>query len=77
MCFDSFLFFRITDKLLPFDLLSIVILDQLCMNLLCLYRYFFFFSVTLLQHTTWKNIYMGVWLSVMLESFFILIAYVY
>ncbi len=33
-------FFRITDKLLPFDLLSILILDKLCMNLLCLYRYF-------------------------------------
>ncbi len=33
-------FFRITDKLLPFDLLSIWILDKLCMNLLCLYRYF-------------------------------------
>ncbi len=30
----------ITDKLLPFDLLSILILDKLCMNLLCLYRYF-------------------------------------
>ncbi len=26
-------FFRITDKLLPFDLLSILILDKLCMNL--------------------------------------------
>ncbi len=34
------IFFRITDKLLPFDLLSILILDKLCMNLLCLYRYF-------------------------------------
>ncbi len=37
-------FFRITDKLLPFDLLSILILDKLCMNLLCLYMYFFSFS---------------------------------
>ncbi len=35
MCYFS----RITDKILPFDL-SILILDQLCMNLLCLYRYF-------------------------------------
>ncbi len=37
--FDWCSFFRITDKLLPFDLLSILILDKLCMNLLCLYRY--------------------------------------
>ncbi len=29
-----------TDKLLPFDLLSILILDKLCTNLICLYRYF-------------------------------------
>ncbi len=33
-------FSRITDKLLPFDLLSILILDKLCMHLICLYRYF-------------------------------------
>ncbi len=34
--------FRITDKLLPFDL-SILILEFImyeCMNLLCIYRYF-------------------------------------
>ncbi len=44
MCLTVF-----TDKLLPFDLLSILILDQLCMNLLCLYRYFlwsYFSNVT-------------------------------
>ncbi len=39
MCVWQCVFFRITDKLLPFDL-SILILDKLCMNLLCLYRYF-------------------------------------
>ncbi len=33
-------FIRITDKLLPFDLLSILIFDKLCMNVLCLNRYF-------------------------------------
>ncbi len=31
-------FFKIT------EMLSILILDQLCMNLLCLYRYFSYFS---------------------------------
>ncbi len=41
MCFLTVTAFRITDKLLPFDLLSILILDKLCMNLLCLYRCFF------------------------------------
>ncbi len=40
MCVWQCSFFRITDKLLPFDLLSILILDKLCMYLLCLYRYF-------------------------------------
>ncbi len=39
MCIWQCSFFRITDKLLQFDL-SILILDQLCMNLLCLYRSF-------------------------------------
>ncbi len=39
MCVWQCSFFRITDKLLQFDL-SILILDKLCMNLLCLYRYF-------------------------------------
>ncbi len=34
--------FRITDKLLPFDLLSILILNKLCMNLLCLFLSFSF-----------------------------------
>ncbi len=43
MCVWQCSFFRITDKLLPFDLLSILILDKLCMNLLCLYRYFLLF----------------------------------
>ncbi len=38
MCVWQVSFFRITDKLLPFDL-SILILDKLCVNL-CLYRYF-------------------------------------
>ncbi len=38
MCVWQCSFFRInvTDKLLPFDLLSILILDKLCMNLLSL-----------------------------------------
>ncbi len=40
MCVWQCYSFRITNKLLPFDLLSILILDKLCMNLLCLYRYF-------------------------------------
>ncbi len=40
MCVCQCYFSRITDKLLPFDLLSILILDKLCMNSLCLYRYF-------------------------------------
>ncbi len=42
MCvFGSEMFFRITDKLLSFDLyLSILILVKLCLNLLCLYRSF-------------------------------------
>ncbi len=40
MCFRQCSFFRITDKVLAFDLLSILILDKLCMNLICLYRYF-------------------------------------
>ncbi len=35
MCLTVF-FFRITDKLLLFDLLSILILDKLCMHLMCL-----------------------------------------
>ncbi len=39
MCVWQCSFSRITDKLLPLDL-SILILDKLCMNLLCLYRYF-------------------------------------
>ncbi len=42
MCVWQCSFFRITDKLLPFDLLSILILDKLCMNLLCLYIFFSF-----------------------------------
>ncbi len=37
--FDSVHFFMINDTLLQFNL-SILILDKLCMNLLCLYRYF-------------------------------------
>ncbi len=36
MCVWKCSFFRITDKLLPFHLLSILIWNQLCMNLLCL-----------------------------------------
>ncbi len=40
MCVWQCSIFRITDKLLPFDLLSILILDKLCMKLICLYRYF-------------------------------------
>ncbi len=43
MCFRQCSFFRITDTLLLFDLLSILILDELCMNLICLYRYIYFF----------------------------------
>ncbi len=39
LCVSCCSFFRITDKLLAFDL-SILILDKWCMNLLCLYRYF-------------------------------------
>ncbi len=35
MCVWQCTFFRITDKLLPFDL-SILILDKLCMNLMSL-----------------------------------------
>ncbi len=42
--FGSVLFFRITDKLLPFDLLSILILDKLCMNLMSFIGIFFSFS---------------------------------
>ncbi len=38
-------FFRITDTLLPFDSLSILILDKLCIHLLCLYRFFSLVSV--------------------------------
>ncbi len=41
MCAWQCSIFRITDKLMPFDL-SILILDKLCMNLLYLYRYFLF-----------------------------------
>ncbi len=40
-----FVFFRITDKLLPFDLLSILILDKLCMNLMSFIGIFFSFSL--------------------------------
>ncbi len=40
MCVWQCSFFRITDKLQSFDVLSILISDQLCMNVLCLYRYF-------------------------------------
>ncbi len=39
LCVSCCSFFRITDKLLAFDL-SILILDKWCMNLLCLYRHF-------------------------------------
>ncbi len=61
MCVWQCSFFRITDKLLPFDL-SILILDQLCINLYVFIGIFFSFSfnkivfilATLLQHTTWK-----------------------
>ncbi len=35
-------FFRITDKLLPFDLLSILILDKLCMNFVFIGIFFSF-----------------------------------
>ncbi len=41
--FLTVLFFRIPDKLLPFDL-SILILDKLCMNLLFI-GFFFSFSL--------------------------------
>ncbi len=44
MCLAVFSFFSITDKLLPFDV-SILIVYKLCMNLLCLYRYFVNFFV--------------------------------
>ncbi len=44
MCVWQCSFFRITDKLLAFDLLSILILDKLCMNLLWLLGIFFSFS---------------------------------
>ncbi len=49
-CNINDLFFRITDTLLPFDLLSILILilDKLCMHLICLYRCFFSFSFNIL-----------------------------
>ncbi len=40
MCFWQCSVFRITDTLLPFVVLSILILDKLCMKLLCLYMYF-------------------------------------
>ncbi len=49
MCFWQCSVFRITDKLLPFDLLSILILDKLCMNLLCIYIFFFSFSLNKLE----------------------------
>ncbi len=39
MCVWQCYFCIMTYKLLPFDL-SILILDKLCINLLCLYRYF-------------------------------------
>ncbi len=42
MCF---FFFRITDKLPPFDL-SILILDKLCMNLLCFRGILFYMNST-------------------------------
>ncbi len=42
MCVWQCSFFRITDTLLPFDL-SILILDTLHINLLCLYSYFLSF----------------------------------
>ncbi len=42
-------FFRITDKL-PFDVLSILILDKLCMNLLCL------FSLVLINWSFFSNV---------------------
>ncbi len=45
MCFRQCSFFRITDTLLLFDLLSILILDELCMNLICLYRYIYIFFI--------------------------------
>ncbi len=46
MCFWQCSFFWITDKLLLFDALSILILDKLCMNLLCP---FFSFSLNKLE----------------------------
>ncbi len=48
MCFWQCSVFRITDKL-PLDLLSILILDKLCMNLLCIYIFFFSFSLNKLE----------------------------
>ncbi len=43
------IFFSITDTLLPFDVLSILILDKLCMNLLCLYNLGILFSFSKLE----------------------------
>ncbi len=37
VCVWQSLFYRISDKLLPFDMLSILILDKSCMNLMSLY----------------------------------------
>ncbi len=43
MCVWQCSYFKITDTLLSFDL-SILILDKLCMNLLCFIGIFFSFS---------------------------------
>ncbi len=55
--FGSALFFRITDKLLAFDFLSILILDKLCMNLIRLYRYFFLVLINCIYFSNGTSTY--------------------